>query len=276
MVLATLKESHVHKCVKCILPISGISERKAVPGLDQLPSRLPRREVRKELHFDQEEKENVDENSKKEEFDNFAKPLPVAPKEDKKSVAKMIMMRESLAGLPRASLSGLFRQSLSIAELDRMFEDDSTQSFEDLERRLKTPGKSTTKPKIVVTEEEPSKPVEIKALSQKLDFGEEDEEAEEEIIEPPTEFSEPFKDNETMPSVIENVLHRSSSLVDLDQPDKLITLCKSSSMIDLSALNVESEPLKSAVEALAEHRTEQAAIEQQIQSLIYLFNKSSL
>ena len=239
-----------------------------MPGLDQLPSRLPRREVRKELHFDQEEKENVDENSKKEEFDNFAKPLPVAPKEDKKSVAKMIMMRESLAGLPRASLSGLFRQSLSIAELDRMFEDDSTQSFEDLERRLKTPGKSTTKPKIVVTEEEPSKPVEIKALSQKLDFGEEDEEAEEEIIEPPTEFSEPIKDNETMPSVIENVLHRSSSLVDLDQPDKLITLCKSSSMIDLSALNVESEPLKSAVEALAEHRTEQAAIEQQIQSLM--------
>ena len=86
-----------------ISSISGISERKAVPGLDQLPSRLPRREVRKELHFDQEEKENL------KEFDNFAKPLPVAPKEDQKSVAKMIMMRESLAGLPRASLSGLFR-----------------------------------------------------------------------------------------------------------------------------------------------------------------------
>ena len=41
-------------------------------------------------------------------------------------------------------IPGLFRQSLSIAELDRMFDDDSTQSFEDLERRLKTPGK--TKP----------------------------------------------------------------------------------------------------------------------------------
>ena len=38
--------------------------------------------------------------------------------------------------------------------------------------------------------------------------------------------------------------------------------------IDLSFLDVESEPLKSAVEALAEHRTEQAAIEQQIQSLM--------
>ena len=41
---------------------------------------------------------------------------------EKKSLAQMILMRESLAGLPRASLSGLFRQSLSIAELDRMFE----------------------------------------------------------------------------------------------------------------------------------------------------------
>jgi len=232
-------------------PRQSISERKAVPGLDQLPSRLPRREVRKELHFDQEEKENV------KEFDNFAKPLPVAPKEDQKSVAKMIMMRESLAGLPRASLSGLFRQSLSIAELDRMFEDDSTQSFEDLERRLKTPGKSTTKPKILKTDTMCAKPSKI---VEKLDF--EDEENEE-IIEPPTEFSEPIKDDETMPT-----LQRSSSLVDLEHPDKLVTLCKSTSMIDLSQLDVESEPLKSAVEALAEHRTEQAAIEQQIQSLM--------
>ena len=131
-------------------PRQSISERKAVPGLDQLPTRLPRREVRKELHFDQEEKENVEQN-KKEVFDDFAKPLPVGPKaEEKKSLAQMIMMRESLAGLPRASLTGLFRQSLSIAELDRMFEDDSTQSFEDLERRLKTPGKSTVKPKIII------------------------------------------------------------------------------------------------------------------------------
>merc|ERR1719376_815357 len=50
-------------------------------------------------------------------------------------------MRESLAGMPRASLTGLFRQSLSMAELDRMFEDDSTESFENLESRLKTPAK---------------------------------------------------------------------------------------------------------------------------------------
>ena len=52
-----------------------------------------------------------------------------------------IMMRESLAGMPRASLSGLLRQSLTMAELDRMFEDDSTESFENLESRLKTPAK---------------------------------------------------------------------------------------------------------------------------------------
>ena len=65
--------------------------------------------------------------------------------------------RESLAGLPRASLSGLFRQSLSIQELDRMFDDDSTQSFEDLERRLKTLAKAKASSRITdkVQEESP-------------------------------------------------------------------------------------------------------------------------
>ena len=72
--------------------------------------------------------------------------------------------------------------------------------------------------------EKPSKIVE------KLDF--EDEENEE-IIEPPTEFSEPIKDDEAMPT-----LQRSSSLVDLEHPDKLVTLCKSTSMIDLSQLGM--------------------------------------
>ena len=38
-------------------------------------------------------------------------------------------------------MSFLLRQSLSKAELDRMFEDDSTESFEALERRVKTPKK---------------------------------------------------------------------------------------------------------------------------------------
>ena len=72
--------------------------------------------------------------------------------------------------------------------------------------------------------EKPSKIVE------KLDF---DGEENEEIIEPPTEFSEPIKDDETMPT-----LQRSSSLVDLEHPDKLVTLCKSTSMIDLSQLGM--------------------------------------
>ena len=102
------------------------------PGLDNIPSRLPstKPKVRKELNFDEEDgKENQSDNDE----DNFAKPFPVPvsrpatvlkePSEkEKKSLAQMILMRESLAGLPRASLSGLFRQSLSIAELDRMFE----------------------------------------------------------------------------------------------------------------------------------------------------------
>ena len=67
-------------------------------------------------------------------------------------------------------------------------------------------------------------------IVEKLDF--EDEENEE-IIEPPTEFSEPIKDDETMP-----MLQRSSSLIDLEHPDKLVTLCKSTSMIDLSQLGM--------------------------------------
>jgi len=48
-------------------------------------------------------------------------------------------MRPSLTGFPRESFSALLRQSLSAAELERMFEDDSTGSFEKLEQRLKTP-----------------------------------------------------------------------------------------------------------------------------------------
>ena len=56
-----------------------------------------------------------------------------------RSLAELIMMRESLAGFPRESFSVLFRQSLSGAELERMFEDDSTGNFEKLEMRLKTP-----------------------------------------------------------------------------------------------------------------------------------------
>ena len=152
-------------------PRQSISERKPIPELDNIPTRLPSRpNVRKELNFDAEIEENDKENNKEIDSDGdsvFAKPFPVKPKlkateveneqENKKSLAKMILMRESLAGLPRASLSGLFRQSLSIQELDRMFDDDSTQSFEDLERRLKTPAKAKTSSRITdkVQEESP-------------------------------------------------------------------------------------------------------------------------
>ena len=108
----------------------------------------------------------------------------------------------------------------------------------------------------------------MKVVNQKLDFddveesNEDVEEANEEIIDPPTEFGE-------FEGEMENVLQRSASLIDLQpESDKLITLAKSTSMIDLSELNVESEHLKSAVEALATHRQEQAVIEQQIQSLM--------
>ena len=50
-----------------------------------------------------------------------------------------------MVGLPKESIGGLFRQSLSLAELDRLFEDDSTQSFESLETRLKTPKRKVMK-----------------------------------------------------------------------------------------------------------------------------------
>jgi len=123
----------------------SISERKAVPHLDKNPLRrsfLPKpvagpkktTTARKELNFEQPDFE-------------FAKPkappIPTHPQSvaKQKSLAMKIMMRESLAGMPRASLSGLLRQSLTMAELDRMFEDDSTESFENLESRLKTPAK---------------------------------------------------------------------------------------------------------------------------------------
>lgn len=50
-----------------------------------------------------------------------------------------------------------FRQSLSKAELDRMFEDDSTGSFEKLEMRLKTPKRPLTKPNLVSKVPQPVK-----------------------------------------------------------------------------------------------------------------------
>ena len=154
------------------LPRQSISERKAVPHLDKMNTFIPRPKVsslhsktkyaRKELNFNEgfqapvahqlkgKQKMNRNADSNGEDSFDFVKPLDVgdtaAPSKNKSSnktetnsLAKMIMMRESLAGLPKESIGGLFRQSLSLAELDRLFEDDSTQSFENLEGRLKTP-----------------------------------------------------------------------------------------------------------------------------------------
>ena len=77
-------------------------------------------------------------------FDQFGKKTEASKEEVGRSKVELIMMREGLIGLPRDSLSTLLRQSLTPAELDKMFEDDSTQSFESLERRLKTPKKAAT------------------------------------------------------------------------------------------------------------------------------------
>ena len=58
--------------------------------------------------MDMPEKQGTDDDDS-----NFARPLPVMPAklkeptiQEKKSLAKMILTRESMAGLPRASLSG--------------------------------------------------------------------------------------------------------------------------------------------------------------------------
>ena len=155
------------------LPRQSISERKAVPKIDNLTSMIPQHcnvsktgitnNVRKELNFHDGSKTIMNKQQKHDSksgissngqangdsFD-FAKPFDIEEgdnrlsnmfnkQKDSKSLAKMIMMRESLAGMPKESIGGLFRQSLSLAELDRLFEDDSTQSFENLETRLKTP-----------------------------------------------------------------------------------------------------------------------------------------
>ena len=93
-------------------PRLSISERKAIPGLDLIPSRLApsKPQARKELNFEDDKENKVDDD----DDSNFARPLPVMPAaklkeptmKEKKSLAKMILTRESMAGLPRASLSG--------------------------------------------------------------------------------------------------------------------------------------------------------------------------
>ncbi len=266
----------------------SISERKAVPGLDLIPNRLPRQtklpvpQVRKELNFDDDEnKENDDDSS------NFAKPLPppAAFKEpvtqaEKKSLARMILTRESLAGLPRASLSGLFRQSLSVAELDRLFDDDSTQSFEDLEKRLKTPAKAKSSasrrtpfkaPPKQSEEVQQESPEKLELLENHLNTPTIVNTKPEEI--PVPDMAETSEESESpLPQKTVSLTDLSSAIQDeMVKEEKLIPLAKSSSMIDLSSLkdlNPSSEFLKSALVALEEHRQEQAVIENQIQSLM--------
>ena len=124
----------------------SISERKAIPGLEDgvsarlgLAAGVGRPSLAKKSLFGSD-------NKAAEDSFEFAKPLspgPPPPAAQLKSRAELIMMREGLTGLPRESLTALLRQSLSGAELDRMFEDDSTENFEALERRLKTPKRPT-------------------------------------------------------------------------------------------------------------------------------------
>ena len=128
-------------------PRQSISERKAIQSVRKTPKQRP--QAIKSLQFEsgKKQKENKKSTStslrkakdEEESTVNFAKPLSPFKAADEKSKAELIMMREGLVGLPRESLSALLRQSLSKAELDKMFEDDSTANFEKLEFRLKTP-----------------------------------------------------------------------------------------------------------------------------------------
>lgn len=77
-------------------------------------------------------------------------------KENDLTQAERIRIRESLLALPRPGLSDWLRNSLTPAELDRMFEDDSTESFEAWEKRLKTP-KPTRPPTVSIRTREAEK-----------------------------------------------------------------------------------------------------------------------
>ena len=122
----------------------SISERKAIPGLEDLGGggrfgAGGKQTVAKKSLFAGDRGEN-------DSFE-FAKPLsPFQQKQEVQSRAELILMREGLMGMPRESMSALLRQSLSRAELDKMFEDDSTENFEALEKRLKTPKRPKARP----------------------------------------------------------------------------------------------------------------------------------
>lgn len=125
----------------------SISERKAIPGLEDgrrkvRRSGLPRPVAKRNLQFHPPEDRRQDDA-------NFRKPITVSKpvikkavkEEDRRPLVELIMVREGLVGLPRESLSSFLRQSMTKDELNLLLDDDSTQSFEALERRLKTPRK---------------------------------------------------------------------------------------------------------------------------------------
>ena len=123
----------------------SISERKAIPGFEGLGNRfgLGRQGAAKKSLFAAEKSDApAAVSAVKDDSFEFAKPLSPferQPRQELQSRAELILMREGLMGMPRESMSALLRQSLSKAELDKMFEDDSTENFEALEKRLKTP-----------------------------------------------------------------------------------------------------------------------------------------
>ena len=125
----------------------SISERKAIPGLEGLGNRFGVGGGAKKSLF-------AADKGQKDSFE-FAKPLSPferpQPRQELQSRAELILMREGLMGMPRESMSALLRQSLSKAELDKMFEDDSTENFEALEKRLKTPKRPKMKAKTAVS-----------------------------------------------------------------------------------------------------------------------------
>lgn len=119
----------------------SISERKAIPLLEERSWNRDRDSLFAAGRPSLAKKSLFSEGGigGKDDSFEFAKPLSPYNRPEIKSRAELILMREGLMGLPRESLSALLRQSLSKAELDRMFEDDSTENFEALEKRLKTP-----------------------------------------------------------------------------------------------------------------------------------------
>ncbi|TRY62726.1 hypothetical protein TCAL_16591 [Tigriopus californicus] len=128
-------------------PLAPQTENKSRPGwpLNRVPVYLSSISERKTLLPPGIEINGVKRESLARKALDFGGPVQAGPAEKENndpSSADRIRLRESILALPRPSLSGWLRASLTPAELDRMFEDDSTESFEAWEKRLKTPKKA--------------------------------------------------------------------------------------------------------------------------------------